>query len=76
MNWDTNEISMVIESDELYYNTLKHSITNELYFMVVLYVIIEDYNSRGNEVDSSKVNGNEVYISFCEAVGNETGGWK
>ena len=75
MNWDTNEISMVIESDELYYNYLKKQIGNELFFMVALWVIIEEYNRKGNKVDSSKVNGNEVYKSFCESIGNENEGW-
>ncbi len=75
MNWDTHEMSLAIESDELFYNYLKNHVDDELYFMVALYVILEEYNRRGNEVDSSKVNGNEVYVSFCEAVGNETKGW-
>lgn len=75
MNWDTHEISLVIESDFNYYNYLKEIVGNELYFMVVLYAIINDYNSRGNEVDMSKVNGNEVYMSFCEACGVENEGW-
>lgn len=80
MNWDTHEISMLIESNETYYNYLKKQVGNELYFMAVLWVIIEDYNKKmngnGREIDSSQVNGNEVYIDFCEAVGNETEGWK
>lgn len=75
MNWDTKEVSMLIESEELYYNYLKKHIGNELYFMVVLWVIIEEYNNRGNEVDAAKVNGNEVYKNFCEAIGNENEGW-
>ena len=74
MNWDTNEVRLVIESDFNYYTYLKEIDGNELYFMVVLYAIIKDYNSRGNEIDISKVNGNEVYMSFCEAVGVENEG--
>ena len=75
MNWETREVSMLIESNFTYYTYLKEIVGNELYFMVALYVIINEYNSRGNEIDISKVNGNEVYLSFCEAIGVENEGW-
>ena len=77
MNWDTHEISMIIESDEPYYLKLKEHVEDELYFMVILYVIIDHYNEKNDRhIDTSKVNGNEVYVSFCEACGFETEGWK
>ena len=79
MNWDTHEAAMAITNERLYYDALQPTIGNELYFMVVLYVILKEYNeTRGNEnrIDLSKVNGNDVYIDFCDACGNETTGWK
>ena len=77
MNWDTNEISMIIESNHTYYTKLKEEgVGNELYFMLLLWVIIQTENEEGFRIDPAKVNGNEVYISFCEAVGNEQEGWK
>lgn len=79
MNWDTKETSMIIESDIDYYNALKTTIENEMYFIVMLYVIINHWNEQlgdvGGKIEHSKVNGNEVYISFCETVGFETTGW-
>lgn len=78
--WDTKEISMIIESDMAYYNTLSNTIGNELYFIVVLYVIIGHWNEKlgdaSKHIDPSNVNGNEVYISFCETFGNEQDGWE
>lgn len=78
MNWDTHEIRMIIESDIKYYTKLQEAVGNELYFMVMLYIIIGIENEKENSprIDPAEVNGNEVYISFCEAVGNETEGWK
>lgn len=79
MNWDTKEAAMVVTNEQLYYDALKPTINNELYFMVVLYVIINEYNeTRGNEnkIDISKINGNEVFIDFCSIFENETTGWK
>ena len=79
MNWDTKEISMIIESDFEYYATLTGTIENEMYFIVMLYFIINHWNEKLGEaskhIDTANVNGNEVYISFCEAVGIETQGW-
>ena len=79
MNWDTREISMIIESDIYYYTILKSAIKNELHFMLLLYIVIEKWNEKLGEaskhIDTANVNGNEVYISFCEAVGIETQGW-
>lgn len=79
MNWDTNEISMIIESDMDYFVALCNAVNNEMYFIVMLYVIINHWNEQLGEaskhIDTAKVNGNEVYMSFCEAVGIETEGW-
>lgn len=79
-NRDTEEISMIIENNYIYYTRLKECIGNELYFLLVLYVAIDDWNEtldgNDNQIDSSKVNGNEVYISFCKTCGIETEGWK
>lgn len=78
--WDTNEISMIIESDKTYYDKLAQTVENELYFMVVLWVAIDHWNEKlgdvSRNIDPSLVDGNEVYMSFCQAVGYETGGWK
>ena len=80
MNWDTNETLLVIKNEEPYYKALERYIENELYFLVVLYVIIGQWNEHidGNEgrIDTSKVNGNEVYVEFSKHVGNEQEGWK
>ena len=78
MNWDTHEISMLIESDERFYNILRRYIENELEFMIALKVIIDYYNEqmKHTAIDSSNVNGNEVYVSFCESCGYETEGWE
>ena len=79
MNWDTREISMVVENDPRYFEVLRSRIENELSFLTALYVIIIGYNERNErsrQIDSSKVNGNEVYVSFSQAVGNEQEGWK
>lgn len=79
MNWDTREISMIIESDSNYYTALTGTIENEMYFIVMLYVIINHWNEKLGEaskhIDTANVNGNEVYMSFCEAVGIEKEGW-
>ena len=79
MNWDTKEAAMLITNEKKYYDIFQKHTENELYFMVVLYVAIEDYNEKNepaHRIDTSKVNGNEVYIDFCDACGNETKGWK
>jgi len=78
MNWDTKEVSLIVESNQNYYTKLQEAIGNELYFMVILYVIIENENEKEGRprIDMTEVNGNEVYVSFCEAAGNEQKGWK
>jgi len=78
MNWDTNETWLWITNDEQYYTALQDTIGNELYFMTVLYVLIQHRNEviSGNEIDSAKVNGNELYVLFSELCGNEQEGWK
>ena len=81
MNWDTNELLEWITGDEKYWNVLVPTIENELSFMEVLTIIINNINIfRVNcderRIDSSKVNGNEIYVSFCELNGIETEGWK
>ena len=79
MNWDTKEAAMLITNEKKYYDTLQNHIGNELYFMVVLFTIIQQYNNKNepvHRINTAKVNGNEVYIDFCDACGNETQGWK
>lgn len=79
MNWDTNETLLWITNDEYYYNLLKDKMGNEMAFIFVLATIIFNINVRiGNEemrIDSANVNGNKVYINFCELAGNEQQGW-
>lgn len=80
MNWDTNELwNWIVDSNEGYFNALKDAVGNEMRFMFNLYLTIGDINNRNeNEelmIDSSKVNGNEIYVDFSELVGNEQVGW-
>ena len=80
MNWDTNELLEWITSDEQYWNILASRIKDELAFMEGLVIIIININlfqvSDERKIDSSKVNGNEIYVAFCELNGIETEGWK
>lgn len=81
MNWDTNELFEWITSEEEYWNVLKSRIGNELQFIVALDAVIDHiriFKVDGNEqlIDSSKVNGNEIYVAFCELNEIETEGWK
>ena len=79
MNWDTNETILWVINDEDYLNILKVWLKNEIVFIDQLFGIILHINERikgGNEIDLTKVNGNEVFIKINEHFGNETTGWK
>ena len=80
MNWDTNELFEWITSEEEYWNLCKAFIGNELRFVSALSAIIDNvhiFKIEGDGmIDSSKVNGNEIYVQFCELNGNEQEGWK
>lgn len=79
MNWDTNETFLWIVNTESFFFQLKEVIGNELHFLYRLYIIIKAINktlASENEINISNVNGNEVYVRFSQAVGNEQEGWK
>ena len=79
MNWDTKELWLWVTNEEEMYNALQSSIGNELEFMWVLNNIVTITNRKlapDNRIDPSKVNGNEIYVDFCELNEIETDGWK
>ena len=72
MNWDTNETLLWCYNTNKYKECLLRWIGNELVFVSHICTIVNEINNQvANEIDSSKVNGNEIYIRFCELVGNE-----
>ena len=79
MNEDTNETFQRIKNEDEYYFLLKTWVGNELLFIDTLVDIITDINKQltnENQIEYRNVNGNEIYIKFCEWVGNEQPGWK
>ena len=82
MNGDTNELWNWISEDEEMKSALESCIGNELEFCWTLMNIITIVHNRLNyngesemAIDSSKVNGNEIYIEFCSLFGNEQPDW-
>lgn len=78
MNDDTQEVYLWIESEDDYKLALHQHIGNEMAFIVQLYGIILHINSQltnERKVSMNKVNGNEIYVEFCEEFGNEQNGW-
>ena len=75
-NWDTEEVYLWISDNEGFKNEMEQHVGNELEFMTYLYVIIIELIERRNEIDMTKVNGNEIYVDFSILVGNEQEGWK
>ena len=72
MNWDTNELYNWVCDNEWYYSNLCRLVGNELIFIHALYLFLKQINNKnGNEIDSAKVNGNEIYIQFCILTENE-----
>lgn len=74
MNWDTNELYNWVCNNEWYYSNLCRLIGNEMKFIRVLCYFANEINGKlGNEnqIDISKVNGNEIYIQFCILTENE-----
>lgn len=74
-NWDTEEVYLWISDNEGFKNEMEAHIGNELEFMTYLFVIVTELIERGNEIDITKVNGNEIYVDFSILVGNEQRGW-
>lgn len=62
----------VIEMTPIFTEILKKSVGNEMKFLSKLYLMLNNHT----DIDTSKVNGNEVYIIFCKDIGNEQKGWK
>lgn len=72
MNDDTEETWNWVSNEIDYQNILKPWIGNEIVFIDQLFGVILHINeqlSSANEIDLTKVNGNEVYIEFCELFG-------
>lgn len=77
MNWDTKETWNWIVDNEAHMNYFKSFIGNELQFMYHLFDFILYLNVNNDcEIEMKEVNGNEIYVDFCELNGNETDGWK
>lgn len=81
MNWDTQETWNWITNDDGYKNALTDMavIGNELLFIAYLPEFIMEINlqlENENQINSKNVNGNEIYVAFCELNGIETEGWK
>ena len=79
MNWDTKETWRWITNESYYSGLLQYCIGDEMFFIHTLYDIIDDFNGHvPNErlVETAKVNGNELYVKFCELCGREQEGWK
>jgi hypothetical protein len=79
-NWDTQETWNWITNDDGYKNALEDmaSIGNELLFIAYLPEFIMEINlqlEKENQIDTKNVNGNEIYVAFCEMIGNEQQGW-
>ena len=78
MNWDTNETWNWISEYEIYKSILEKLIGNELLFCAALVEMIVAINSKlpePRQIEMKNVNGNELYIDFCELFGNEQRGW-
>lgn len=79
MNWDTKETLLWIENEEEHYTALAMTVGNELMFPHILFTVIININKEvgfENRIDSAKVNGNEVYVTFSKLIENEQEGWK
>lgn len=78
MNWDTKETWNWIVDNEVHKSVLEQWIGNELMFVAALSVIITDVNrelAKENQIEMKNVNGNELYLDFCELFENEQEGW-
>lgn len=61
----------------IYTEILKKYLGNELLFLYKLYNLVLDINQKKEgTIDSSKINGNELYVIFSGEVGNKEKGWK
>ena len=76
MNYDTKEVWNWIIDGEYFAASFQECIGNEIHFIYRLHIVIKILNHNGNEIDETKVNGNELYVDFCELFGNEQYGWK
>lgn len=73
MNDDTKELLLWVESEDEYRWSLCEVLGNELAFYHRLYNAVLDINRKLGyfSIDSSKVNGNEIYLQMKEMYGNE-----
>ena len=62
----------IIEMSSIFTEILKKYVGNELEFLCKLYIILTNHT----DIDTSKVDGNELYVLFCQDIGNEQKGWK
>lgn len=79
MNWDTEETWNWLVNDSRHQRPFLQSIGNELRFMLHLnnfVFCINEQLENENRINPTNVNGNEIYIAFCELNGIETEGWK
>ena len=80
MNWDTQETWNWITNEDGYIAALTPmaEIGNELLFIAYLPEFIIEINlqlENENQIEMKNVNGNELYVEFCEMIGNEREGW-
>ena len=78
MNWHTNELYLWLTNDEKYYNAMiQHSRTAKEFKRFAghrLDWINRAHKANGNEEDwinKNEIQWNELYIAFCELIGNE-----
>lgn len=78
MNWDTNETWNWILDTPRYRRQLSDCIGNELEFIYIICRIVVEVNRKLSSkwINPAKVNGNELYVDFCDYYGNEQEGWK
>ena len=75
LNWDTNELFLWLVNTEQYYNTMiDHCRTAKEFKRFASFRLNWINNEIGNEeawIDANEIQWNEIYLRFCDLVGNE-----
>ena len=75
MNWHTQELYLWLTNDERYYEVMQDYCRTAKQFKRFASNRLNWINKRiGNEnrhIDANEIDWNEIYLAFCELVGNE-----
>ena len=75
MNWHTQELYLWLTNDERYYEVMQDYCRTAKQFKRFAGNRLNWINKRiGNEnrhIDANEIDWNEIYLAFCELVGNE-----